>query len=257
MGHAANCVPKQSDQCAASRVNSATGVIRTAPTQRQHPHGGGTAKTTYYVSYAPSIRIPPRRHAVELAQARVTPGKQGSEPHAQPTRQARQPIPPSLVILFAALIVAAAIDARTKRIPNPLTFSLMAVGIAVQSSIGEGAMFALQGIGVAFALHFILWQIKLEGAGDAKLMMGVGAFIGWETMLEATLWRYMLQIPYALVVLTVAKRWDNFKAAVRWTILKAQGVDAGERPEPMLMPFGPLIALAVPLAMYTDMMDFL
>jgi Flp pilus assembly protein protease CpaA len=132
----------------------------------------------------------------------------------------------------------------------------MLLGLAAQAAVGDGIMVGLTGLGAAFAVHFLLWKLKIEGAGDAKLMMGVGAFLGWETMLEATIWRYVLQIPYAAVVLTVKRRWGNFRAALQWTMLKAQGVDAGERPEPTIMPFGPLLAAAVPIAMYTNSLDF-
>lgn len=160
------------------------------------------------------------------------------------------------VLLIVALVIAGAIDVRTTRIPNALTFPLMLVGLLVQGTVGTGAMDGFLGLGAAFALHFALWQLKLEGAGDAKLMMAVGAFIGWQSMLEATLWRYILQIPYAVIVLTVKGRWANFRAAAQWTLLKAQGVDVGERPEPTLMPFGPLIAIATPIALTTTALEF-
>lgn len=152
--------------------------------------------------------------------------------------------------------MAAGLDLRTSRIPNALTFSLLALGLAVSVTIGAGLGVALTGVGVAFVLHFVLWQLGLEGAGDAKLMMAVGAFLGYAPMLEATLWRYLLLIPYAVVVITVKGRWGNFRAALQWTLLKAQGSEVGERPEATEVPFGPLIAVAVPLAVYTDVLDF-
>jgi Flp pilus assembly protein protease CpaA len=158
--------------------------------------------------------------------------------------------------LFVALVVAGVIDMRTTKIPNALTFPLMLLGLLVQATVGTGITDGLMGLAAAFAIHYVLWQIKLEGAGDAKLMMAVGAFVGWTTMFEATLWRYVLQIPYAAAVLTFKGRWGNFREASRWTLLKAQGVDVGARPEPTLMPFGPLIAVAAPIALYTDYLDY-
>jgi Flp pilus assembly protein protease CpaA len=160
------------------------------------------------------------------------------------------------VILYGALLIAAVWDARTKRIPNWLTFTLMLAALIYQALAGEGMLFALEGLGAAFVLHFALWQMKLEGAGDAKLMMGVGAFVGWATMLEATAWRYVLLVPYAIVAITAMGRWQNFLAAVLWSAEKARGMPVGERPEPAYMPFGPLIAVAVPLAMRTAWLDF-
>lgn len=161
-------------------------------------------------------------------------------------------------------MIGGALDAFTKRIPNVLTFPLAAVGLAVTASVGPAGdpsvgpdfMFGLWGFLAAFALHFAFWQAGLEGAGDAKLMMAVGAFVGWETMIEATLWRYVLLVPYAIATLTVMRRWQHFVSAVTWVWLKARGMETGERPEPVLMPFGPLIAIAVPLAMFTDLLDF-
>lgn len=163
-------------------------------------------------------------------------------------------------MLFAGLLVAAIIDLRTKQIPNALTGPLMLVGLAVATLSApvalEGFLFGFYGWLAAFVLHFILWQLGLEGAGDAKLMMAVGAFVGWETMIEATFWRYVLLFPYALVALTVLGRWGNFRRAITWTMAKAQGVDVGDRPEPTKLPFGPVIAAAVPAAVYTDWLDF-
>lgn len=152
-------------------------------------------------------------------------------------------------------MAAAGIDAFTSRIPNALTFSLLAVGLLAQATVGEGLTFALIGAGVAFALHFALWQLGLEGAGDAKLMIAVGAFVGWTTMLEATAWRYVFLLPYAVVTLTVKRKWSNFFAAIRWTQRKMLGMEVGERPPPTYMPFGPLIAIAVPLALFTPWLD--
>lgn len=121
--------------------------------------------------------------------------------------------------------------------------------------MGDGLVAGLLGAGVAFALHFVMWQMKLEGAGDAKLMMGVGAILGWAPMLEATVWRYVLLLPYAVTALTVMRRWPNFIAAVMWVRSKSLGADPGPRPPATEMPFGPLIAVAVPLAIFTSWLD--
>ncbi len=165
------------------------------------------------------------------------------------------PIDPLHAALLFGLAVSAIMDAFTSRIPNAITFSLLLVGFIGQTMYGEGAWFATMGAGLAFLIHFGLWQLKLEGAGDAKLMIAVGAIVGWETMLEATIWRYIFLFPYAALTLTVKGKWPNFFAALRWTADKMRGHDVGERPEPTYMPFGPLIAVAVPMAVYTGWLD--
>lgn len=150
------------------------------------------------------------------------------------------------------LAAAAIIDLRTHRIPNWLTFTLIAVGLAYQSTSGAGFMFGLVGVGVAFAVHYTLWTLGVDAAGDAKLFMGVGAWLGWGVMMEATAWRLLLHIPLALAVLTYKKRWGNFRAALRWSLQSMKGGDSTERPPPTWVPLGAIIATAVPLAMYTD-----
>jgi len=161
------------------------------------------------------------------------------------------------MVLYGGLAIAAITDIVTWKIYNWLTFSMLAVGLLMAVSPGGiGIGSALAGAGAAFVLHWTLWKGGLEGAGDAKLMMAVGAFVGLSTMLEATVWRYLLLLPYAVVVLTVLRRWTHFRAALRWSLYRARGLPVGDRPEPTFMPFGPLIAIAVPVALNTGWLEF-
>jgi len=155
------------------------------------------------------------------------------------------------------LLVAVVTDIREQRIPNLLTGPLMLVGLVGNAVLadGIGLWAAFTGWGIAFVLHFLLTVLGLEGAGDGKLMMAVGAFVGWEMMVEATVWRYLLLLPYALAVVIVMRRWRNFLAAALWTQRKLTGGEAGERPEATEMPFAPIIAIAVPIAMQTDWIE--
>jgi prepilin peptidase CpaA len=157
--------------------------------------------------------------------------------------------------LWLGVLVGAAIDVQTRRIPNMLTFGLMAVGLGLHATVGDGVGFAAAGLGVAFLVHFALWQLGIDAAGDAKLFMAVGAFLGVSTMLEATVWRLLLHIPFALFVLTAQGKWGNFRAATRWSLAKAQGRDLGERPEPTYQPLGVVVALAVGVAYQTSWFD--
>ncbi len=129
-------------------------------------------------------------------------------------------------------------------------------GAAATEAGWRGVAFAMFCAVVAFALHFAFYLMKLEGAGDAKLMMGISAMLGLRLMLEMTAWRYLLLFPYAIITITVRGRWGNFAAALRWTIGGFLGRDMGERPEPTYMPFGPLIALSYPLALATPWLDY-
>lgn len=132
----------------------------------------------------------------------------------------------------------------------------MLVGLLGNAVLPDGLGFgvAFQGLAIAFVLHFGLHVLGLEGAGDGKMMMAVGAFLGWETMIEATLWRYLLLLPYAVIALTVLRRWGQVLAVLLWLQAKAKGVEDVKRPEATKLPFGPVIAFVVPLAMQTNWM---
>src|SRR5690554_5642960 len=84
--------------------------------------------------------------------------------------------------LLAMLVCAAAVDLRSRRIPNVLSFTLALSGLAQSflfgQAIGVGPTQAIAGLAVGFALTFILFALGAMGGGDVKLMAGVGAWIG-------------------------------------------------------------------------------
>lgn len=95
-----------------------------------------------------------------------------------------------LAILLAALAVAVFADLYARRVPNLLVviglmsglafhaLATSAVGILGPSSQPITVLTALAGIAVAFAAFFPLYALRAMGAGDVKLMMMVGAFLG-------------------------------------------------------------------------------
>lgn len=95
-------------------------------------------------------------------------------------------LPLAIKVLMAVVVVVAAIsDVRTRRVPNWLTFSGVVVAIALNSFLFDlpGLWFALQGLGLAFGVYFILYLLRAMGAGDVKLMAFLGAAVGWKDWL--------------------------------------------------------------------------
>ena len=88
--------------------------------------------------------------------------------------------PPATAVLLAVIVILAAIwDLRWRRIPNWLTLAGLVLGIAMSWFLGyPGLGSSLQGLGVAFAIYFILYLLRGMGAGDVKLMAAVGATAG-------------------------------------------------------------------------------
>ena len=86
----------------------------------------------------------------------------------------------SFLFLIGILTLASINDLFYKRIPNWLTLSSLLFGIILQSAFRgyDGLIFSLQGIGIGFAIPFLIYLVGGFGAGDVKLMAAVGSFVG-------------------------------------------------------------------------------
>ena len=104
-----------------------------------------------------------------------------------------------LAFVCVAMIVAAVIDGWKLKVPNWLTFPLILSGLALgvchdcglltgDGSGSGGTLASLGGTAVGFALLFPLWLIGGMGAGDVKMQMGFGAWIGAFYGLNGTDW---------------------------------------------------------------------
>lgn len=83
-------------------------------------------------------------------------------------------------------LAAAATDLWSRRIPNALTVTAFATGLLYQGVFhgGAGLLDGLGGFAVGFAPLFVLWIVGSGGGGDAKLMGGLGVWLGgWMTFL--------------------------------------------------------------------------
>jgi prepilin peptidase CpaA len=119
------------------------------------------------------------------------------------------------VALAAALIVAAATDIRNQRIYNWLTFPLILSGLATHTVFGglEGLKFAAGGFALGFVAMAIPYFFGAMGAGDVKLMAGVGAWLGVEATFLAFLLTCIAGGVYCIVV--VIRDPSVFKAVMR------------------------------------------
>ncbi len=83
------------------------------------------------------------------------------------------------------LIEAAIIDGRSLRVPNWLTYHFLILGLLFAFARGGSALLltAIAGAGVGLLTLLPLYSIGGMGAGDVKLMAGLGAWIGpWFTL---------------------------------------------------------------------------
>lgn len=89
-------------------------------------------------------------------------------------------------VLLAVTLTAAVTDVRSRRIPNWLTVSGFAAGLALNGALfGLGGLKAsLLGFGFALLIHIPLFALRVTGGGDVKLMAATGAVLGPQLWLQ-------------------------------------------------------------------------
>jgi len=161
---------------------------------------------------------------------------------------------PTDAVMAGLLGVAVYTDLRRRRIPNLLTFGVMAAALVVQPLVaalrdGLGAappalLTCLAGIAVAFVPGFLFWNLGgAMKAGDAKLLMAAGAVLGPFEIARVFALVLLVQIPVALVLLARAGRLRSLFRVVGAGLRR----DAAG-PQPLVAPFAGVIAAGYLLA---------
>ena len=117
-------------------------------------------------------------------------------------------------------------------------------------------LFALKGIGLAFAIHFPLFAVNVIRAGDAKLVMAAGAFIGWKEVVALTGWYALIYIPVGLGMLALKGRLGNLGKVAKKLAKERKKPEGEELDELTHLRTGPVIALAGFVAVFTTVLEF-
>jgi prepilin peptidase CpaA len=141
------------------------------------------------------------------------------------------------ILLLAATLSAAAIDVRTRRIPNALTGALALAAIGVNVTHGAGAVLvAIAAMLVAFALGTVVFNLGWFGGGDVKLVAAACGLVSYPNCIALV--AYILATG-ALVALITAAVNGRLVALVRSTMAVAAH---GAPTESSKLPYGVAIA---------------
>jgi prepilin peptidase CpaA len=156
-------------------------------------------------------------------------------------------MPSELLVAAAVATVAALIDLRRRRIPNWLTFGALLLGIvtwSVQQGL-NGLLTALGGALLGFAVLLPFYLIRAVGAGDVKLLAGLGAIVGPQLLVSVIL--YGALVGGAISIVMLAQRGQLLSAlgdiVSRPTQLRRSGAKA---PYAVAMAGGTYLALVLP-----------
>lgn len=107
--------------------------------------------------------------------------------------------------LLLMLVLAVITDLSTHKIPNVLVLFGLVVSLILQSMVAEGTGWLnwITGVAVAFACFIPLYLLRAMAAGDVKLMMAVGGFLGYPLIITAVTYSYfaggVIAICYVLI----------------------------------------------------------
>jgi prepilin peptidase CpaA len=124
--------------------------------------------------------------------------------------------------LTAGTGIAAVWDLKTQKIPNMITYPMMLFGLVFHgiSSGPYGLCHAGAGLVVGTGIFLIPYLLGGMGAGDAKLMGGVGAILGPSGVLVAAVLSMLAGLVYAIILLLVYRNYARSFLGRAWITIK-------------------------------------
>ena len=157
-------------------------------------------------------------------------------------------------LVTITLVVAAIIDGYKLKVPNWITFPMIISGWVISTvSFGwPGLGWSLVGTGVGLALLMPAYAVGGMGAGDVKLLAGVGAWVGGTVTLYAFCVSAIIGGIIAVAMVVYRQAWLKHYAQF-WTIWtemvtirdpeKLSEIAAGRKSSMLLLPYGIPIAI--------------
>ena len=146
------------------------------------------------------------------------------------------------IVVTALLLVACYTDLTTQKIRNWLTVPTMIVGAAVSFYTLDAWWLGSAGMAAALLATVLPCWMGVIKAGDVKLLMAAGAWLGPTNAIQATLWMLILGVPAGIAVLV----WTRRLANVRSVLLEGRSEAA------TVVAHAPVVAAGILTAMVWD-----
>jgi prepilin peptidase CpaA len=169
-------------------------------------------------------------------------------------------------LVSAILILAAWIDGKELRVPNYITFPMILSGLIYQTCVGGFAGFGAGFAGMCCGLICLLplYAVGGMGAGDVKLMAGIGAWVGWQITASSFAVSVVVGAIMALIMVAYSGEWKKHYAQFlmilsEWSVIKnpykLSEIAAERKPRMYLLPYGiPICIGTIGYFMYADLM---
>ena len=169
-------------------------------------------------------------------------------------------------VVSAILILAAWIDGRELRVPNWITFPMVLSGLTYSACLGSwsGLGAGLSGMAMGLACLLPLYAVGGMGAGDVKLMAGIGAWLGWQITLQAFIVSVVVGAVMAVLIVfsrgTWKEHYENLLTILsEWVVIgnprELSRIAAERKPTMALLPYGiPICIGSISYFLYAGLM---
>jgi prepilin peptidase CpaA len=152
-------------------------------------------------------------------------------------------------LVSVVLIVAAVIDGKALKVPNWITFPFIIAGWMYSLAFHgwDGLGYSLVGTVIGLGLLLPLYAIGGMGAGDVKLLAGVGAWISWTDVTGAFCWSAIVGAIMAVAMVLARNAWTKHSNQF-WMIFNEivtirnpdvlAGIAAERKSRMLLLPYG-------------------
>ena len=170
---------------------------------------------------------------------------------------------PLILCLIGMLIAAVLTDLTKRKILNAMILFGLIISFIGQcfTTQGMGGLSWLAGVSIAFAFFIPLYIMRGMAAGDVKLMMAVGGFLGYPLIIKAVVCVFLsggvIAIMFVIIKGRFKRLFDNMRVMFTDAYIKTtSGVNVADdyvmKNSAGRMPYALAIAIGTLIAIYLD-----